>query len=111
MGIRSPHAFHVAGSRDLSRHRSLREFVLERTGLMLTVALACAFFPSRCFLAVIAAVLLLFRNRAMAFRVCTLLFVCHSGSPLLHKVNRADGLDLAGLRPELQPKNVAGEFD
>jgi len=98
-------------SSDLSRHGSFCQFVVERTGLMLTVALACAFFPSRCILAVIAAVLLMFRNRAMALRVCTLLFVCHSGYPLLHKANRADGLDLAGFLPELQLKNVAMSFD
>src|SRR5664279_2129808 len=96
-------------SPDLGRHGSLFQFVVERTGLMLTVALALDFFVCRCILAVIAAVVLMLRNRAAAGRVATLFFVCHSGSPLLHKANRADGLDLA-VRLGRQPNNVAISF-
>ena len=77
---------------------------------MLTVAPALDFFVGRCILAVIAAVVLMLRNRAAAGRVATLFFVCHSGSPLLHKANRADGLDLA-VRLGRQPNNVAMSLD
>ena len=99
-------------SPDLGRHGSLFQFVVERTGLMLTVALALDFFVCRCILAVIAAVLLMFRNRAMAFRMCTLVFVCHSVSPLLHKANRPDDLGLAAFRrARRQPNKLVMSLD
>lgn len=78
---------------------------------MLAIALALDFFSSRCILAVIAAVLLMFRDRAMAFRVCTLLFVCHMGSPLHYEAPGADGLDLSVFSPGRQPNNVAVSLD
>lgn len=71
---------------ELRRHGSLCQFVVEGAGLVLTIALAPGFFFRRCILAVVTAVLLMFRNRTMAFRICTLLSVYHSGSPLTKRM-------------------------
>jgi len=81
-------------SPNLSRHGSLCQFVLERTGLVLTVALALDFFVCRCILAVITAAVLMLRDRATALRVATLLFVCHSRYPFRYKEVLAGGSDL-----------------
>src|SRR5271157_3572439 len=71
--------------------------LVQSARLVLAVALDLDFLLFFRILAVVAAIALMLRDRAKALRVATLFFVCHSGSPLLHKVVAADVLGLAAF--------------
>ena len=68
---------------------------------MLAIALALDFFVCRRTLAVIAAVVLMLRNRAVALRVAALLFIRHSRYPLRQTINLVDGVTRPRQRREL----------
>src|SRR5271157_2370140 len=71
--------------------------LVQSARLVLAVALDLDFLLFFRILTVVAAIALMLRDRAKALRVATLFFVCHSGSPLLHKANPADVLGLAAF--------------